>query len=162
VSDLRPAAAELGTQVVRLTRQIAALRAQATSKQRHGVEWSSYVLLFHLVKHGDPMRASSLADVACADPSTISRQTASLVDAGLVERRPDPDDGRAVQLVATDKGHALFAQMRDERDDLITSVLVDWQADDVRLLATLLDRFSTDLERHRPRMMSRLDSQETA
>ena len=54
---------------------------------------------------------------------------------------------------ATDKGHALFAQMRDERDDLIASVLVDWQADDVRLLASLLDRFSTDLERHRPRMM---------
>ncbi|GAA4350710.1 MarR family winged helix-turn-helix transcriptional regulator [Angustibacter luteus] len=162
MSDLRPAAAELGNQVVRLTRQIGVLRAHATSKQRHGVESSSFVLLFHLVKHGEPMRSSSLADVVCADPSTISRQTASLVDAGLVERRPDPDDGRAVQLVATEKGHALFSEMRDERDDLITSVLVDWQADDVRQLAALLDRFSTDLERHRPRIMNKLDTQETA
>jgi DNA-binding MarR family transcriptional regulator len=162
VTDLKPAAAELGTQVVRLTRQMAALKAHATSKHRHGVEWSSYVLLFHLVKHVQPMRSSELAEVVCADPSTISRQTASLVEHGLVERRPDPDDRRAVQLVATESGHALFARMRDERDELFAGVLQDWRPEDVRNLASLLDRFTTDLERHRPRLLKQLETQETA
>jgi len=157
-----PAAAEVGTQVLRLTRQIGTLRTHAMSRASQGVEWSSYVLLFHLVKNGEPMRASSLADVVCADPSTISRQTASLVEHGLIERRPDPEDGRAVQLAATDKGHELFARMRDARIQVIAEVLADWDPQDAHTLAALMDRFNTDLERHRPRLMQRLETQETA
>ncbi|WP_162248105.1 MarR family winged helix-turn-helix transcriptional regulator [Angustibacter sp. Root456] len=155
------ASSELSAQVVRLTRQVAALRAHLTNRARHGVEWSAYVVLFHLVKAG-AMRSSALAEMVCSDPSTISRQTASLVEHGLVERRPDPDDGRAVQLAATDAGRALFDQMRAERDGLIASVLVDWDPADVATLAHLLDRFTTDLERHRPRLLKTLDSLETA
>jgi DNA-binding MarR family transcriptional regulator len=160
----RPATAstsELSAQVVRLTRQVATLRAHLTSRARHGVEWSAYVVLFHLVKSG-AMRSSALAEMVCSDPSTISRQTTSLVEHGLVERRPDPDDGRAVQLAATDAGRALFDQMRAERDGLIASVLVDWDPADVAALAHLLDSFTTDLERHRPRLLKTIDSLETS
>jgi len=162
MSDLKPAAAELGEQVVRLTRQMGVLKAHASSRHRHGIEWSSYVLLFHLVRHGEPMRSSLLAEVVCADPSTISRQITSLVDNGLVDRRPDPDDGRAVQLVATAKGQQLYAKMRAERDAVFADVLADWRADDVRQLSALLDRFTTDLERHRPRLLKQIETQETA
>lgn len=155
------ASSELSAQVVRLTRQVATLRAHLTSRARHGVEWSAYVVLFHLVKSG-AMRSSALAEMVCSDPSTISRQTASLVEHGLVERRPDPDDGRAVQLAATDAGRALFDQMRAERDGLIASVLIDWDPADVASLAHLLDRFTTDLEHHRPRLLKTIDSLETS
>jgi DNA-binding MarR family transcriptional regulator len=156
-----PLGSELSTQVVRLTRQVAGLRAHLTSHQRHGVEWSSYVVLFHLVKSG-AMRSNALAELVCSDPSTISRQTASLVEHGLVERRPDPDDGRAVQLAATDKGLELFQQMRDERDTLLAGVLVDWDPTDVQTLTRLLDRFTTDLEHHRPRLLKTFDALENS
>ncbi len=161
MTSVAPAAAELSTQVIRLTRQIGALRAHVTARAKPGVEWSSYVVLFHLVK-GGAMRSNALAELVCADPSTISRQVASLVEHGLVERRPDPDDGRAVQLVASAKGNELFEQMRDERDALFASVLDDWDVADVRTLASLIDRFTTDLERHRPRLLQNLDAQETS
>jgi DNA-binding MarR family transcriptional regulator len=152
-SDSSPdPAAELSTQVVRLTRQIGALRAHITAHQRHGVEWSAYVVLLHLVKAG-AMRSSALAELACTDASTISRQTTALVERGLVERRPDPDDGRAALLAATDRGRELFRQMRDERDALIADVLSDWDRTDVRALAVLLGRFTNDLEAHRPRLL---------
>ena len=154
-------ASELSTQVVRLTRQVGALRAHITAHQRAGVEWSAYVVLFHLVTSG-AMRSNALAELACADPSTISRQTASLVEHGMVERRPDPDDGRAVQLAATEAGLALFQQMRAERNALLGSVLADWDPTDVRHLATLLDRFTTDLERHRPRLLKTFDALENS
>ena len=150
---------ELSTQVVRLTRQVGALRAHITAGHRHAVEWSSYVVLFHLVKFG-PMRSNALAELVCSDPSTISRQTAALVEHGLLERRPDPDDGRAVQLAVTDKGLALFHTMRSERDALVSSVLVDWTTEEVETLTRLLDRFSTDLEHHRPRLLKTFDAQE--
>lgn len=152
---------ELSTQVVRLTRQVGALRAHLTSRHRHGVEWSSYVVLFHLVNAG-AMRSNALAELVCSDPSTISRQTASLVEHGLVERRPDPDDGRAVQLAATDKGLATFQQMREERDALLADVMAEWDPADIRTLTHLLDRFTTDLERHRPRLLKNLDALENS
>lgn len=155
--DLAGAAAELSTQVVRLVRQVGALKSQLGARKRHGIEWSSYVVLLHLVTRG-PMRANALAEVLCSDPSTVSRQSAVLVEAGLVERRPDPDDGRAVQLVATDRGTALFATVRAEREALIADVLRDWDVRDVTALATLLDRFSTDLERRRPQLLQTFDA----
>lgn len=140
--------ASVSVQVVRFARQLNSLRAQAQAKHRHGVEWSSYVLLFHLVRAG-ALRSSALAESVCADPSTVSRQTALLVDLGLVERRPDPDDGRAVQLVATQRGRELYEQMRRDRDAVFESVLQDWSEQDVAALTDLLDRFTTDIERHR-------------
>jgi DNA-binding MarR family transcriptional regulator len=162
VSDLRAAAAQLGGQVVRLNRQLAVFKAHAVNKSRHGVDPSAYVLLFHLAKHGEPLRASALADAMCSDPSTASRQIASLVELGLVERLPDPDDGRAVRIAATEAGTALFARMRDDRDQLFAAVVAEWDVDDVHHLVTLLDRFTTDLELHRPRLPLHTDSQENA
>lgn len=153
--------AELSNQVARLVRQIAALRAQVSTRQRHGVEWSAYVPLFHLVKDG-AMRSSELADLVCADPSTVSRQVAALVELGCVERRSDPDDGRAVQLAATDRGHDLFRQMRDERDAMFAAVLVDWDDTDVHTLTALLERFTDDLERRRPRLLQDPTTPETS
>ena len=49
-----------------------------------------------------PLRAGALADCLQSDPSTVSRQVAALVKDGLLERRADPDDGRASLLVLTD------------------------------------------------------------
>lgn len=146
--DMTPATSDLSTQVVRLVRQMGALKSQFAVRAKHGLEWSSYVVLFHLVARG-PMRANALAEVMCSDPSTISRQTSALVEAGLVDRRPDPDDGRAVQLAATDRGIEVAAAVRDERDAVFADVLQDWTPRDVDALVGLLDRFCTDLETRR-------------
>ena len=108
------------------------------------------------------MRSNALADLVCSDPSTISRQTASLVEHGFIERRPDPDDGRAVQLAATAKGFATFRQMREERDAMLASVLADWDPADVQTFTHLLDRFTTDLEHHRPRLLKTFDALENS
>ncbi len=155
----RTTTGQVSAQVVRLMRQLAALKAQSAAHSRHGVEWSSYPLLLHLVQDG-PMRSSTLAERICADPSTVSRQAATLVEQGLVERRPDPDDRRAVQLAVTDRGAALFATMRADREAMFDTVLRDWSDDDVRQLTELLARFTADLERHRPSLLKTFTLQE--
>ena len=63
---------------------------------------------------GEPVRVGSsalsyaadahrraLAAAVHSDPSTVSRQVAALVRAGLIERQADPEDGRASVLVPT-------------------------------------------------------------
>jgi DNA-binding MarR family transcriptional regulator len=154
----RPATRQVSAEMVRLMRQLGRLKAQAGN--RHGLEWSSYVLLFHLVSEG-PMRSSVLAERVAADPSTVSRQAATLVELGLVERRPDPADRRAVQLAATDHGTQLFRRVRENRDAILEAVLCDWSDADVEQLTELLARFTTDLERHRPLLPRNPTSMET-
>jgi DNA-binding MarR family transcriptional regulator len=107
------------------------------------------------------MRSSTLAERVAADPSTVSRQTATLVDLGLVERRPDPADRRAVQLAVTEEGTELFRRMREDRVAMFDSVLADWSDADVDQLTELLTRFTTDLERRRPLLLKTLTSQES-
>ena len=160
VPSARPSAGEVSAEVVRLMRQLGSLKAQLGPRSRHGVEWSAYVLLFHLVQDG-PMRSRDLAGCVAADPSTVSRQAAALVDLGLVERRPDPADRRAVQLAATERGAELFRQIRADREAMFDVVLSDWSAGDVAQLTSLLARFTTDIERHRPRLMKTLTSLES-
>ena len=65
--------------------------------------------------------------------------------AGLVERQPDPDDGRASLLVATPDGQVAFAAKRRQRHELFQRVMGDWSAADVETLTTLLSRFNDDL-----------------
>jgi DNA-binding MarR family transcriptional regulator len=134
----------LSEQVLRIQRAFASMRQQlaaAGSTSGDGVEWAAYRLLFQLVQDG-PQRSSALAETACVDPSTVSRQVAQLVKAGLVERQSDPGDGRAALLVSTEAGRAAYAAKLEHRQRMFTRVLEGWSADDVDALTALLTRFN--------------------
>lgn len=90
--------------------------------------------------------AKQLAASAGLDPSTVSRAVAALVANGLVERRADPDDGRASILVVTERGHAELAAARDWHDRLLGRALADWSPEEVEALTTSLGRLTTDVE----------------
>ncbi|NUT47122.1 MAG: winged helix-turn-helix transcriptional regulator [Saccharothrix sp.] len=90
--------------------------------------------------------AKELAAHAGLDPSTVSRAVAALVAHGLVERRADPDDGRASILVVTERGHAELATARDWYDELFRRALADWSPEEVEALTTALGRLTTDVE----------------
>lgn len=102
-------------------------------------------LLGHLVDKG-PQRVGEIAAAIGTDPSTVSRQVAALVDAGFAERRPDPDDGRAHRLVATEAGTDRCVEGRRKRMEMFTAVLASWPAQDRQQLAGLLGRFADDLQ----------------
>jgi DNA-binding MarR family transcriptional regulator len=149
------AVAALSEQVVRLTRASHAMRTQISARGSEGIDWAAYTLLLQLV-HDGPKRASALADAACIDPSTVSRQVGDLVRAGLVERQPDPEDGRASLLVATAAGHAVHAAKLDRRLRIFTKVLDGWSRQDVDTLTDLLARFNDSFTAVRPALLEEL------
>lgn len=93
-----------------------------------------------------PCRPRDLADAEGLDPSTISRRIASLVDRGLVERGPDPADGRAHLLRLTDAGLEALRVEKRRRITFVTDQLGDWDEADLRDLARLLGQLSDSLE----------------
>jgi DNA-binding MarR family transcriptional regulator len=70
-----------------------------------------------------PIRLSELADIEGVNPTMLSRIVAKLEDAGLFQRLPDPADGRAVLVEATDAGRAEQLRLRAERTELLTARL---------------------------------------
>ncbi len=115
----------------------------AVKHRMHGAtpqDGFDYGLLLKLASTG-PTRASDLAERLCADPSTVSRQVAGLVKAGLVQRLADPDDGRASILVPTADGHARIAQMVEMRGRVFAPLVADWSPEDRERFATLLAQF---------------------
>ena len=153
----------LSDQVVRLTRTSAALKTQLAARHSggedgiHGIEWAAYALLFRLVEHG-PMRSSALADAACVDPSTVSRQVAELVKAGLVQRVPDPADGRASLLVATERGLEAQARRKERRVATFGRIVADWPAEDVAAFTDLLTRFNDSFHAIRASLLEEMAS----
>lgn len=117
-----------------------------------GVDRSTIVLLKTLVMYG-PSRSSELATAVHSDPSTVSRQVAALVRDGLVERRADPEDGRASVLVATDRGKALLEEQRRRLGLALARVVRQWEPEDVSHFLELLERFVADHERALPMLM---------
>lgn len=136
---------DLGRQLIRFLRLIKRRGAQFSGQQRDGIEYAAYGLLGHLVVEG-PQRTTSLADAMHVDLSTVSRQTAGLVRHGLLERRPDPVDGRACILTTTPEGERVFRDNRDRHNETMAKVLGQWPVADVRRLVALLDRLNGEFE----------------
>jgi DNA-binding MarR family transcriptional regulator len=127
----------LSEQMPRFMRLIHGIKAQHTAEG--GRDLAALVLLFPLHRLG-PLRQSALAELVHADPSTVSRHVALLVERGLVLRVADELDGRASRLVLTDAGRAQLDQLRAERVAYLRTVTVDWTDDELETFTTLFDR----------------------
>jgi DNA-binding MarR family transcriptional regulator len=127
----------LSDQMPRFMRLIHGIKAQHTAEG--GRDLAALVLLFPLQRLG-PLRQSALADAVHADPSTVSRHVALLVERGLVLRVADESDGRASRLVLTDAGRAQLDQLRAERVAYLRTVTAAWTDDELETFTTLFDR----------------------
>jgi DNA-binding MarR family transcriptional regulator len=137
--------ADLVQELIRHSRLLHLLKGQAATLAPAGLDAAALHVLGALVRCG-PRRQGEIAGATMLDPSTVSRYVGQLVRAGLVARRPDPEDGRAVQLVATDAGRTLAEEAAARRQAAIGRVIGDWAPEDARELVRLLRRFNDDLD----------------
>ena len=75
-----------------------------------------------------------------ADPSTVSRHVALLVEQGLVHRVADESDGRASKLVVTDAGRTALGELRAEREAYLRQVTADWTDEELGTFTALFER----------------------
>ncbi|MFC4944853.1 MarR family winged helix-turn-helix transcriptional regulator [Pseudonocardia sp. GCM10023141] len=127
----------VGRELMRLVRVVTRLKGRE--------DIAVAAVLTQLVDKG-PLRVGEIAAAVGTDPSTVSRQVTALVEAGFAERRPDPDDGRAHRLVATEAGVDRCASGRRRRGELITSVLQGWPPEARRQVAQLLGQLADGMQ----------------
>jgi len=152
-SGLDPAlAAALNTELIRHARLLHALKSSMATVAPEGLDLAAVGLLINLVRCG-PRRQGELAELSFLDPSTVSRHVAQLARAGYLQRRADPQDGRAVQLVATADGERVADDLAERRQAMIREALDGWAPEDARRLVELLRRLNDDLDAFRPRLV---------
>lgn len=131
--------------IIRLSKLLATARSRQ-SRVHPTLDGAAYPLLFAASTR--PMRISDLAEHVHSDVSTVSRQVANLVKHGLVERRPDPTDGRAQTIQVTEGGREVVAALRANRSRFANSLVADWDPQDVATLRRLLERLHADFDEH--------------
>jgi DNA-binding MarR family transcriptional regulator len=133
------------TQIAVLMRVGEATR-RATGLQPHrALDRSAYVILRHLQAAG-PLNVSALADRLNLDGSTVTRQVTALEKGGLVQRTPDPRDGRGTVIEPTPEGLAQVDAVRTARRELYGVILKDWPDSDRAALAGMLERLTATLD----------------
>jgi DNA-binding MarR family transcriptional regulator len=123
-------------------------RAMGDTFARFDLNGSSFDVLATLRRSGPPY-ALSPGDLAAAmmiTSGTMTNRIDQLERAGLVERRPNPEDGRSVIIALTDRGFAVIDTAVDahvETQARLTQALTE---DEQAILDGLLGRFLAAFE----------------
>ena len=139
VDDLERSLSLVGRAILRL-----GIPAHALAEGEH-VDRSGYWVLHRLDECGTAVRLSDLAALLELDVSTVSRQVRQLVEAGLVTRQPDPEDGRACLLGLSPRGGGVLDAVRQARRDVLRQALCGWRQRDRAALVAALARLADDL-----------------
>jgi DNA-binding MarR family transcriptional regulator len=76
-----------------------------------------------LVAHRGPIGLAELTELEGLNPTMVSRVVSKLDGDGLVRRRPDPADQRAVQLEATEDGLRTHKRLLAARTQTVAKIL---------------------------------------
>jgi DNA-binding MarR family transcriptional regulator len=131
---------EMGVLVRRLRRLIAE-RARLVHPDLAPVGYSMLVAL-----QDEPRRASDLVDLFSIDKGAVSRQVQALLELGLIERTPDPEDRRAAILAITDEGARRLATVSDKRRAELLGRLSTWSSEELADFVGALSRYNAALE----------------
>src|SRR4051812_5094625 len=135
---------QLAEQLVRFVRLGARAKGMLNTGEL-GAEFSALMLLFPL-RYMGPMRVTDLAELKQADPSTISRQVAQLVKAGLARREGDPVDGRAARLAVTETRLAACDKLQHLPLGMLSGALSHWPDERIVAFAALFEQFNSSVE----------------
>ncbi|MER7397985.1 MarR family transcriptional regulator [Streptomyces sp. NPDC000151] len=131
-------------QVAVFARRAEQSRLGGVGQARNSMDRAAYLLLNRLDQEG-AMGVKALAAGMGIDSSTVTRQVAPLVDAGLVTRASHPEDGRAVVLQLSERGRARLEEVRASRRELMALVTEEWSEEERNAFTTLLTRFNVSL-----------------
>lgn len=114
IAGWRATRPELEVEPIAITARLARLQAVLgprleTVFARYGIRGADFAVIATLVRlAAESVSQRRLAAELALSAGTVSLRIDRLVQRGLAERRPDPDDGRGALVSVTDRGRELF------------------------------------------------------
>ena len=87
-----------------------------------------------------------IAEALDITAASVSVNITRMVEAGLVDKVADPEDGRVMQLFLANKGKAIVKRMEHQQVQMIADLLSNLSADEQRLIVDALERALTASE----------------
>ena len=128
--------------MIRRIRRVIGERSRAVHPD---LQSSSYLMLTWLNQHG-AQRASAMAEAFGIDKGAISRQVQHLLDLGLVDRSPDPDDGRATLVSISAEAATRVLELNETRRRWLDDRLGDWPDSDLSEFVRMLSSYNAALD----------------
>lgn len=109
-----------------------------------GVTGPQYFILVAVARRQNDggMGIRALADYLGVAASHVTVEVGKLVTRGLLRKQPHPEDGRRVQITLTTSGKAALEDIAPLRQDINNILFDGMTADEFRLLARLMARFT--------------------
>ena len=101
--------------------------------------------LLQVIAAGEEVRPSDIADQRSVDRSLVTRQLREMEDAGYVQFREDPDDGRAWLVALTPVGRDEMQRLQGVGLERFSTFVAGWQRGEVRDLTALLEKLSRSM-----------------
>jgi DNA-binding MarR family transcriptional regulator len=79
--------------------------------------------------------------------TTMTRMVDALIEKGMVERRPDPDDRRIVRVALTHSGQEMAGKLQESKRRLLASALAEIPAAEQGMLLRALERMAELVEK---------------
>lgn len=141
---------EIPTSAVRAAKDIRAVFSRLRRRLREvaglGDLTPSQTSVLSRLERGIPCSASDLATLERVRPQSMAATIAAIQEYGLIQREPDPKDGRRQLISLTEAGHEAVAGSRREREEWLARALTDHYTEAERQTViealTLLDRLA--------------------
>ncbi len=143
------AAARMRLVIVRTARR---LRQEAAGAGGTELSPTAAAALATVERHG-PLTPSELAEIERIKRPTGTRTLRQLEEAGLVDRSPDPADGRSALVSINAAGRERLRRLRGRKNAYLARRMRDLPAEDVETLeraATILEGILEEPRRPRP------------
>ncbi len=137
--ELTESAARLRLAIVRTARR---LRQEAVGAGASELTPTAASALATVERHG-PLTPSELAEIERVKRPTATRTLRALTEAGLVDRAPDPDDGRSALVSISPAGRERLRRLRGRKNAYLARRMRDLPDEDVETLeraAAVLER----------------------
>jgi MarR family transcriptional regulator, transcriptional regulator for hemolysin len=109
-----------------------------------GLTQAQWRALVHLSRN-EGLNQVTLAEFLDVQPITVARLIDKLVAAGLVERRPDPNDRRALRLFLTAQATPVLERIWEIADETYDTVLAGLSSEECEALSEMLARMRANL-----------------
>jgi DNA-binding MarR family transcriptional regulator len=144
-TTLTDSAARLRMAIVRTARRLRQEAAGAVGE----LTPTAAAALATVERHG-PLTPSELAEIERVKRPTATRTLGVLSEAGLVERAPDPEDGRSALVSITAAGRDRLRRLRGHKNAYLARRMRDLPAEDVETLERAAAILESVLEDERP------------
>lgn len=131
-------AAHLRTAIVRTARRL----RQEAAAETTGLTPTSVAALATIERHG-PLTPSEIAEIERVKRPTVTRTLACLEREGLIDRAPDPEDGRSALVSVNAAGRERLRRLRGRKNAYLARRMRELSDEEVETLeraAEILER----------------------